>query len=60
MDASALLPLFIEQARTNQAHESLRGNVLIISDFAIAEFSTGVARRARRRQYRDCSALRLF
>jgi predicted nucleic acid-binding protein len=25
----------------------LRGNVLLISDFAIAEFSSGVARRAR-------------
>jgi predicted nucleic acid-binding protein len=43
LDASALLPLFIEEARTYDAHEHLRGNVLLISDFAIAEFSSGVA-----------------
>jgi len=47
LDASALLPLFIQESRTAEAHESLRGNVLLISDFAIAEFSSGVARRAR-------------
>jgi len=47
LDASALLPLFIEEARTHDAHEHLRGNVLVISDFAIAEFSSGVARRSR-------------
>ncbi len=47
MDASALLRLFIAEARTDQAHESLRGNALIISDFAIAEFSSGVARRKK-------------
>jgi hypothetical protein len=35
--------LFIEEARTYDAHEHLRGNVLLISDFAIAEFSSGVA-----------------
>lgn len=47
VDASALVPLFIEEASTQRAHELLRGNILVISDFAIAEFSSGVARRAR-------------
>jgi predicted nucleic acid-binding protein len=47
LDASALIPLFIEEARTQEAQGHLRGNVLVISDFAIAEFSSGVARRCR-------------
>jgi predicted nucleic acid-binding protein len=60
LDASALLPLFIEGARTNQAHESLRGNVLIISDFAIAEFSSGVARRIRAGEINDSDPASVF
>lgn len=56
LDASALLPLFINEARSDQAHESLRDNVLIISDFAIAEFSSGVARRARAGEVNDSGA----
>jgi len=47
VDASALRPLFIQAQMTSRAHELLRGNVIIISDFAIAEFSAGVARRTR-------------
>jgi len=60
LDASALLPLFIEEARTNQAHTSLRGNVLIISDFAVAEFSAGVARRTRAGEIDESDAVRVF
>jgi uncharacterized protein len=60
LDASALIPLFIEEARTNQAHESLRGNVLIISDFAIAEFSSGVAHRTRAGEINDSGAASVF
>jgi len=60
LDASAPLPLFIEEARTNQAHESLRGNVLIISDFAIEEFSSGVARRTRAGEIKDSGAASVF
>ncbi len=60
LDASALLPLFIEEARSDQAHESLRGNTLIISDFAIAEFSSGVARRARAGEITDSGAASVF
>ena len=60
LDASALLPLFIEEDRTGQAHESLRNNVLIISDVAIAEFSSGVARRARLGEINDSGAAGVF
>lgn len=60
LDASALLPLFIEEARTGQAHDSLRGNVLIISDFAIAEFSSGVARRTRAGEIKGSDAASVF
>lgn len=60
LDASALLPLFIDEPRTNQAHESLRGNVLIISDFALAEFSSGVARRTRAKEISDSDAASVY
>jgi predicted nucleic acid-binding protein len=60
LDASALLPLFIEEARTNKAHKSLRDNVLIISDFAIAEFSSGVARRTRAGEISHSGAASVF
>lgn len=60
LDASALLPLFIEDARTQDAHEHLRGNVLVISDFAIAEFSSGVAHRCRVGKINDSGAAAVF
>lgn len=60
LDASALLPLFIEETRTEQAHACLRGNVLIISDFAIAEFSSGVARRTRAGEIDESGATTVF
>jgi len=52
--------LFIEEARTHDAHEHLRGNVLVISDFAIAEFSSGVARRSRVGEINESGALRFL
>jgi len=60
LDASALLPLFIEEGRTHDAHEHLRGNVLVISDFAIAEFSSGVARRSRVGEIHEAGAAAVF
>jgi predicted nucleic acid-binding protein len=60
LDASALLPLFIEEVRTHDAHEQLRGNVLVISDFAIAEFSSGVARRSRLGEITESGAAAVF
>jgi len=60
LDASALLPLFIQESKTQRAHELLRGNMLVISDFAIAEFSSGVARRARLGEINDSGASVVF
>ena len=47
LDASVLIPLFIAEARTDEAQTALFGQVLIVSDLAIVETSSGVARRAR-------------
>jgi predicted nucleic acid-binding protein len=60
VDASALIPLFIDEARTPRAQELLRGNLLVISDFAVAEFSSGVARRTRLGEINDAGALAVF
>ncbi len=60
LDASALLPLFIEESKTQRAQELLRGNTLVISDFAVAEFSSGVARRARLGEIDESGATAAF
>jgi predicted nucleic acid-binding protein len=60
LDASVLLPLFIEESRTHDAHEHLRGNVIVISDFAIAEFSSGVASRRRVGEINESGAATVF
>jgi len=60
LDASALLPLFIQESRTDEAHGHLHGNVLVISDFAIAEFSSGVARRTRTGDIKESDATLVF
>lgn len=60
LDASALLPLVIQETNTSRAHELLRGNILVISDFALAEFSSGVARRVRLSEINDSGASVVF
>jgi len=60
LDASALLPLFIDEPKTQRAQELLRGSILVISDFAVAEFSSGVARRARLGEITDSGASAAF
>ena len=47
LDASVLVALFVAESRSQEAQAALRGHVLVVSDFAVAEFSSGVARRAR-------------
>lgn len=47
LDASVLVALFVAESRSQEAQTALRGHVLVVSDFAVAEFSSGVARRAR-------------
>jgi predicted nucleic acid-binding protein len=60
LDASILMSLFIAEARMNEAHGALEGQVLIISDFAIAEFSSCVAHRARRSEIAIGDAASVF
>jgi predicted nucleic acid-binding protein len=47
LDASVLVPLFIAETRTNDAHFALQGQELFISDLAEAEFSAAIAKRVR-------------
>ena len=47
LDASVLVALFVEEPSTAQAQARLVGEILLISDFAAAEFSAAIARRVR-------------
>ena len=51
LDASALVPLFANDALSQRADAILRANqsTLIVSDFAAAEFASAIARRMRTR-----------
>jgi len=60
LDASALLPLFIEESASSRAQDLLRGHVLVISDFAVAEFPSAVARRTRLGEINEAGAARVF
>ncbi|MBP6014923.1 MAG: type II toxin-antitoxin system VapC family toxin [Alphaproteobacteria bacterium] len=60
LDASVLIPLFIDEARTGEAHGALAGRILIVSDFAMAEFSSGIARRARMGDISEIDAESVF
>ncbi|MBM5810759.1 MAG: type II toxin-antitoxin system VapC family toxin [Gammaproteobacteria bacterium] len=46
-DASVLVALFVAESRSHDAQAALRGHVLVVSEFAVAGFSSAVARRAR-------------
>lgn len=50
LDASVLVALLTNDPLTSRAEAFLRGNlpVLIVSDFAAAEFASAIARRVRR------------
>lgn len=60
LDASVLIPLFIEEARTGEAHNALAGKILIVSDFAMAEFSSGIARRVRMDEISQAEGVSIF
>jgi predicted nucleic acid-binding protein len=47
LDASVLVPLFVAESRSNDAHDGLKGQDLFISDLAAVEFSAAIARRVR-------------
>jgi predicted nucleic acid-binding protein len=52
LDASFVIPLFVIDAHTDRARAFLRNSLpeLIVSDFAAAEFASGLGRRARMRE----------
>lgn len=47
LDASVLVALLIEEPFTAQAQAGIVGETLLLSDFAVAEFSAAIARRVR-------------
>jgi predicted nucleic acid-binding protein len=49
LDASVLVPLFIDDLHTSRAQSFLLGStpLLVVSDFAAAEFASAVSRRVR-------------
>ena len=60
LDASALIPLFIAEERTQDSEKALPGHVLVVSDFAVAEFSAGVARIVRMGEITESDAAAVF
>lgn len=60
LDASVLIPLFIEEAGTARAEQAIAGREIVVSDFAAAEFSSGVARRARQGEIDTAQSAALF
>lgn len=47
LDASVLVALLVEEAASAEAQARIVGETLLISDFAVAEFSAAIARRVR-------------
>jgi predicted nucleic acid-binding protein len=62
LDASVLLALFTVDPLTHRADAVLRQDqrVLIVSDFAAAEFASAIARRVRMKQIADDDARSVF
>jgi len=60
LDASVLIPIFVAEGRSQDAHAGLLGQVLIVSDLAVTEFSAGVARRQRIGDMSAAEAAALF
>jgi uncharacterized protein len=62
LDASVLVSLFLEDAHTRRA-ETFLGEcqqVLVVSDFAAAEFASAIARRVRAREIEVARAKNVF
>ena len=62
LDTSFLIPLFTTEPLSSNAFEFIRANhaVLIVSDFAAAEFASAIGRRVRMREIVLDNARRLF
>ena len=62
LDASVLVPIFVEEPGSTRAEAFVgrAGQVLIVSDFAAAEFASAIARRRRMREVDLPSASAIF
>lgn len=60
LDTSVLVTLFIKEAATPTARGGVAGHVVMVSDFAAAEFSAAVARRLRMGELSEAQTLQLF
>lgn len=60
LDASVLVPLFVEEPGTARARALIEGNVLLIGDFAAGEFSAAISRRTRTDEIPAADAAAIF
>ena len=62
LDASVLVSLFVRDAHSEQADRSLRAarQLLIVSDFAAAEFASGVSQHVRTQAVAAKDAITMF
>jgi uncharacterized protein len=62
IDTSALVPLFVQEARTAQVRSFVTqaDAALVVSDLARAEFASAIARRWRMREFSEGQAGRYF
>jgi len=60
LDTSVLVPLFVAESRSTDAHAGLHGQNLYVSDLAAAEFSAAISTRVRKGEMNAADAASLF
>jgi predicted nucleic acid-binding protein len=60
LDASAIVPLFVEEARSADVNQLILGQDLAASPLSFAEASSAISRRVRMKELRDTDGERLF
>ena len=60
LDTSVLVTLFIEEAATPIARAGVAGQVVMVSNFAAAEFSAAISRRSRVGELSEAQVRQLF
>ncbi|MGH6952047.1 MAG: type II toxin-antitoxin system VapC family toxin [Vitreimonas sp.] len=60
LDTSVIVPLFVAESRSSDAHAGLIGQNLYVSDLAAAEFSAAISARVRTDEMSAADALSLF
>lgn len=60
LDASVIVALFVPESRTQDALVGVAGSTLVVSDLAIAEFSSALSRRTRTGQLSAADVASLF